>query len=114
MFAPFAPDPTAEPRGVKVEACWTARNTTLSSSPTNVSGGRRLLFSSAFVAFPEFVLPCPLGVVNPVLKDSVAYSDTPLFWYNSDTIGISGAGVVANVIFRGVVRLSSPALVQSA
>jgi len=113
MFSPFPPDP-AIPRGVRIEACWTARNTTLSSSPTNVSGGRRLLFSTAFVAFPEFVLPCPLGVVNPVLKDSVAYSDTPLFWYNSDTVGVLNSAVVANVIFRGVVRLSSPALVQSA
>lgn len=97
---------------LELDVCWTPRNVTVKSTEClNVSGARRVMVSSAFIAFNEQVLPCPLGLVNPVIKDSVAYSDTPLFWYDQYKTG-SREDSPANILFRGVLRLTSPALIS--
>jgi hypothetical protein len=88
---------------------WTSASTVLSagsvlSCPGAVSitlGGLNLLNSG--------IVPCDLNYCNPIVKGPITYTNNPKLWVEFPNEGDT-ASIVAQVIIRGSLLLSSPVL----
>lgn len=97
-----------------VDAVWTPHNTTISDNKIMATyGSQRITVGGPFNVNSNSTLPADLALLNPVLKDSVTYVDTPRlcirFHQNSDSMALGiKAPIAASIFIRGKLMLSSP------
>lgn len=97
-----------------VDAVWTPHNTTISDNKIMATyGSQRITVGGPFNVNSNSTLPADLALLNPVIKDSVSYVDTPRlcvrFHQNSDSMALGiKAPISASIFIRGKLLLSSP------
>nr|AOF41059.1 polyprotein [Fig fleck-associated virus 2] len=96
-----------------LDAVWSTADHIISASEILATyGGQRLTWGEASMN-AALNLPADLSHLNPVIKDSTTYKDTPRlnlrFYQNPDSVSLGiNAPISGSVIVRGVLRLSSP------
>nr|WCR76256.1 polyprotein [Medicago sativa marafivirus 1] len=97
-----------------VDVVWSTADQTITEDKIMATyGSQRISVGGPLNMSSHSILPANLSQLNPVVKDSVTYNDTPRinvrFFENADckALGIS-APVCASLFIRGKIRLSSP------
>lgn len=97
--------------GYNIIAAWCQANVALTGGEALATPGSVIFTTTQYATLNcDQILPCPLHSVNPMVKDSVTYNDTPrlhLAPYKVDNPGRAMATL------RGVIEVSSPALTPS-
>ncbi|UWS64432.1 capsid protein [Sea buckthorn marafivirus] len=106
----FVPTSLSFSKPISVSAAWTiASITPAAADEMDYYGGRFLTVGGPVLLSSTTHIPCPLNSINPTIKTSVSYSDTPRFTFTARAVsGGSANAALALVIIRGVVRLSGP------
>jgi hypothetical protein len=71
-------------------------------------GGRQLTIGGPVLMSSTTTIPCDLARINPHVKSSVTYTDTPRLTYTTYANGGAANTPLVAVIVRGVIRLSGP------
>ncbi|UED13285.1 polyprotein [Pennisetum glaucum marafivirus] len=88
---------------------WTISS--LTPSTTNelaYYGGRQLTLGGPVLMGSTTTVPCDLTRINPHLKSSVTYNDTPRLTYTTYANSGAANAPLINFIVRGIIRLSGP------
>nr|AZF99028.1 coat protein [Ullucus tymovirus 1] len=96
---------------ITINIAWVPANSTASPSDIlNVFGGASFTFGGAITTTKAISVPLPIDSINPMLKDSVLYTDTPklLAYTAAPTTPLKAPS--ASIQIRGKIRLSSPLL----
>ncbi|ALX72768.1 polyprotein [Nectarine marafivirus M] len=105
-----APLAAAFSKPISISVVWTiASITPATTTETSYYGGRLITVGGPVLLSSTTRIPADLSRLNPILKSSVGYKDTPRLSYtvyaNSGTAGTN----LCSVIIRGILRLSAPA-----
>nr|UVW93832.1 polyprotein [Purple passionfruit leaf deformation virus]UVW93833.1 polyprotein [Purple passionfruit leaf deformation virus] len=102
-----------------LDIVWCTTNSTTSFDSIMITyGGRKLSVGGPLISGHAHIIPGDLNYMNPVLKDSTSYTDTPkllLRVYQSSNPSSSKVPVfLGSVVIRGELELSCPLLQPSA
>ncbi|AWB13379.1 polyprotein [Alfalfa virus F] len=102
-----------------VDVVWCTADQTITDGKIMATyGSQRISVGGPLNMSSHSILPANLSSLNPVVKDSVTYNDTPKlcvrFYENSDckALGIT-APICASLFIRGNIQLSSPTATPS-
>lgn len=112
--AVITPTALAIANPLTINIVWVTDNST--AKPTeilNVYGGSSFTFGGAITTTKPIVLPLPMHSINPMLKDSVLYTDTPKLLAYSAAPATVSKSPTATIQIYGKLRLSSPLLQAS-
>ncbi|AAF09241.1 coat protein [Chayote mosaic virus] len=112
--AVFCPNSFAVSAPITINAVWTTANSP--ASPVDILqiyGGRPFTFGGSLQSTSESILPLPGNFTNAMLKDSVAYLDTPKLLAYSPVPSSPSKLPSVHLLIRGKLRLSSPLLLAS-
>nr|AZF99025.1 coat protein [Ullucus tymovirus 2] len=99
---------------ITINLVWVPANSTASPSDIlNVFGGASFTFGGAITTTKSITVPLPIDSINPMLKDSVLYVDTPKLLAYSAAPPVVLKAPSASIQIRGKIRLSSPLLQSS-
>lgn len=97
--------------GYSIIVAWTQANTSVVGADALAVPGAQLFSVTSYAVLAQSqVLPAPLRALNPVVKDSVTYTDSPKL--HLSPIQVEGAGS-ALLVLRGLLEVSSPALIAT-
>lgn len=97
-----------------VSLLWCPSNSTASTSDIlNVYGGQMFCIGGALQSTTPIEVPCDLTQVNPMIKSSVTYNDTPKLIYSSTAQATAPTSATCKLTITGTVRLHSPLLQAS-
>nr|WOZ17732.1 capsid protein [Okra mosaic virus] len=98
-----------------VSIAWVPANSSATPAQVlSVYGGQMFCIGGAINSTQPIDFPCNLTQVNPTIKDSVTFTDTPKLIVNS-TVGASPPTVpTCHLTITGIVTLHSPLLQASA
>ena len=95
---------------VTVAAIWVpANSTTVFSDILNTYGGQSLTLGGPMNLGLSHVIPADLSMLNPVIRDSVDYRDTPKLLI-STAAAATATTPLGRLVVRGKVHLSNPLL----
>lgn len=109
--AVITPTALAISNPLTVNLVWTSDNST--AKPTeilNVYGGSSFTFGGAITTTKAVSVPLPMNSINPMLKDSVLYTDTPKLLAYSAAPSTPSKTPTATIQIYGRIKLSSPLL----
>ncbi|QOQ52504.1 coat protein [Citrus virus C] len=96
------------------DAVWATSDSVITGTDIiSVYGSQRVTFGGPVSSSLPIIMPCDLKSLNPVIRDSVVYKDTPklfiAFYQNKDNValGVSKAVICGSIIIRGTVECSS-------
>ncbi|ACV53023.1 polyprotein [Blackberry virus S] len=105
-FVPLAPSFS---KPISVGAVWTiASISPASAHEQSYYGGRLLTLGGPVLMSSTTRIPLDVSRINPVIKSSVSYSDTPRISYTVYSAAGTANTALISVIIRGIVRLSGP------
>ena len=95
---------------VTVSAIWVpANSTTVFSDILNTYGGQSLTLGGPMNLGLSHIVPADLTMLNPVIRDSVDYRDTPKLLISTATAA-TATSPLGRLVVRGKVHLSNPLL----
>nr|CBH31043.1 coat protein [Chiltepin yellow mosaic virus] len=112
--AVITPTALAISNPLTINIVWVSDNST--AKPTeilNVYGGSSFTFGGAITTPKPIILPLPMNSINPMLKDSGLYTDTPKLLAYSAAPSSPTKQPTATIQIYGKLRLSSPLLQAS-
>ncbi|CAA38239.1 unnamed protein product [Cacao yellow mosaic virus] len=96
-----------------VALAWVPYNSTATAAKIlDVFGGQEFCVGGSINSTSPIIVPCPLTNINPIIKDSVTYTDTPKLLIYSTAPSYS-TSATCTLTIRGKVRLHSPLLSSS-
>ena len=97
--------------GYSIILCWTQANSVVVGADSLAVPGAQLFSATKYAVLTQSqVLPAPLHALNPMVKDSVTYTDSPRLHIAPFKLDDPGAALL---VLRGVLEVSSPALVAN-
>ncbi|AAC25012.1 virion protein [Clitoria yellow vein virus] len=113
LHATIHPSASAPAFPTSVALAWVPYNSTATASEIlNVYGGQEFCIGGAINSSKPIIIPCPLTNINPVIKDSVTYLDTPKLLVYSTAPAYS-TSPTCTLTITGKVKLHSPLLSSS-
>ena len=98
-----------------VALAWVPYNSSATASQVlSVYGGQMFCIGGSINSLAPIDIPCNLTNVNPVIKDSVTYSDTPKLLLYSVAQSTAPTTATCSVTITGTLTLHSPLLQASA
>nr|AEX10524.1 coat protein [Cassia yellow mosaic-associated virus] len=114
LRATIHPSAIAVSNPTTVSLVWVPANSTATPSQIlNVFGGQTFCVGGAMQSTTPIDVPCNLSNVNPILKSSVTFSDTPKLLLESKTLASPPTSPTCTVTISGFVQLHSPLLQSS-
>jgi hypothetical protein len=101
---------------ITIDLAWTTNDQSLTAENImNTYGSQRVSFGGPLGIASSISIPCPLLSLNPIIKDSTKYYDTPRlhasFHQNADCVDLkSKAPICGTVLIRGKLLLDSPSI----
>jgi hypothetical protein len=101
---------------ITIDLAWTTNDQSLTAENImNTYGSQRVSFGGPLGISSSISIPCPLLSLNPIIKDSTKYYDTPRlhasFHQNADCVDLkSKAPICGTVLIRGKLLLDSPSI----
>lgn len=113
LHATIHPSASAPSAPTSVALAWVPYNSTATASDIlNVYGGQEFCIGGAINSTSPIIIPCPLTNMNPIIKDSVTYLDTPKLLIYSTAPSYS-TSATCTLTITGKVKLHSPLLSSS-
>jgi len=110
LEAVFFPNRNAHAVQFDLGLAWTSADTpniTDEEAIFNVPVSTKVVFSENVTAIAPAIFACPLSGVNPIIKDSIPYTDHPklhaVFRHNGGQTPSPGS-----MVLRGIIRVSDP------
>ncbi|AAW88527.1 coat protein [Plantago mottle virus] len=108
------PNMTSASNPTHCDIVWVPANST--AAPKTILqtyGGARFTLGGSITASQIITVPLPMNSVNPIIKDSVLYLDSPRLLVHSPAPTSAKTVPSGSLVLRGKVRLSSPLLQPS-
>lgn len=97
--------------GYSIILCWTQANNVVVGADSLAVPGAQLFSTTKYAVLTQSqILPAPLHALNPMVKDSVTYTDSPRLHLSPFKLDDPGSALL---VLRGVLEVSSPALIAN-
>nr|AAC58458.1 virion protein [Calopogonium yellow vein tymovirus] len=114
LTATIHPNALSVSNPTTVSLVWVPYNSSATSAQIlDVYGAKRFCIGGAINTLSSIHVPCNLTNVNPIIKDSVTYTDTPKLLLSSTTIASPPTSPTCTVTISGTITLHSPLLQAS-
>jgi hypothetical protein len=97
-----------------IDILWTTANSpTVPPGILQVYGGKSFAIGGAISTLKPIIIPCPLNMVQPIVKDSVLYLDTPRLLISVSAAATPPTTATCRIVVSGQVRIHSPLLTDT-
>lgn len=97
--------------GYSIILCWTQANNVVTGADALAVPGAQLFSVTQYAVLAQSqILPAPLHALNPMVKDSVTYTDSPRLHLSPFKLANPGSALL---VLRGILEVSSPALIAN-